>query len=81
MEIFNLTTDIRLFGIEVKTFPSGIGEAFETLVKKISDDYNRSYYGISQMIDGVIIYKAAAEEKYEDEAEKYRCEQYSIEKG
>jgi hypothetical protein len=30
---------------------------------------------------GKIIYKAAAEEKYAGEAEKYRCPQYIIEKG
>ena len=81
MEIFNLANDVKLFGIEVKTFPSGIGEAFETLAKKISDGYDRSYYGISQIINEAIIYKAAAEEKYEDEAEKYHCERFIIEKG
>ena len=31
--------------------------------------------------DGQMIYKAAALEKYEGEAEKYNCERYTIEKG
>ena len=81
MEILNLTNDIKLFGLEVKTFPLGIGEVFEALAKNISDGYDRSYYGISQCVNGSIIYKAAAEERSEDQARKYHCQQFTIEKG
>jgi len=82
MEKYNLPGDIKVFGMQVKTFPEGIGEAFETLVNIISNGYDRSYYGISYMTkEGVIIYIAAAEEKYEGEAEKYHCERYIIERG
>lgn len=82
MEIYNQTKDIKVFGMQVKTFPTGIGEAFEALAKNIEDGYNRSYYGISYFDkDGAIIYKAAAEEKNEGEAEKYNYEQFTIENG
>ena len=66
----------------VKNFPGGIGEAFESLIKMVPDGFERPYYGISYMDkDGQMIYKAAALEKYEGEAEKYNCERYTIEKG
>jgi len=81
MEKYTLKDDQKVFGIQVKTFPSGIGEAFETLVKTISEGYDRAYYGIGQIVNQEIIYIAAAEEKYEGEAEKYNCESYIIEKG
>ena len=81
MEKYHLKDDIKVFGIEVKTFPSGIGEAFKTLAEMITEGYNRSYYGISQMSSEGIIYKAAAEENYEYEAEKYNCDRFMIEKG
>ncbi len=82
MEIYNQTKDIKVFGMQVKTFPSGIGEAFEALAKRITDGYNRAYYGISYFNEaGQIVYKAAAQETYEGETEKYDYEQYIIEKG
>ncbi len=82
MEIYNQTKNIKVFGLQVKTFPLGIGEAFEALAKSITDGYNRSYYGISYFNEaGQIVYKAAAQETYEGEAKKYDYDQYLIEKG
>lgn len=82
MEIYNLPDDIKVFGMQVKSFPAGIGEAFEALVKIISEGFNRSFFGISHMTEkGEIIYVAAAEESFEGEAEKYNCHRYLIEKG
>ncbi len=80
MEIYKLKEDIKVFGIQVKTFPAGVSEAFQLLAKMTTVD--RSYYGISYFSNqGEIIYKAAAEEKYDGEAKKYQCERYIIEKG
>ena len=76
-----LKNDIKLFGVRVETFPSGVGEAFETLAKTISEQYDRSYYGLSQMSDEGIVYRAAAEEKNEGEAEKYKYERFTVDKG
>jgi hypothetical protein len=82
METYNLKTDLKVLGKEVPTFPLGVGEAFHALINMIPDGSNRAYYGLSHMDEtGKIIYKAAAEEKYEGEAEKYNCERYIIEKG
>ena len=80
MEKYDLTNDIKVFGIQVKTFPSGVAEAFHDLIKKTGDEL-RSYYGISEFKDGKMVYYAAAEEKFEGEAEKYNCERLKIEKG
>ena len=82
MEKYNLTHDITVFGRQVKTFPSGIGEAFDELIKKTGDQAGaRDYYGISEFKDGKMIYYAAAEEKTDDEAGKYNYEKLKIEKG
>lgn len=81
MEKYNLEKDIKVFGVEVKTFPEGIGDAFEEIVNMIAGEFDRSYYGLSKITAKGIIYKAAAEEKFEGEAEKYNCERYIIEKG
>ncbi len=82
METYNLKTNLKVFGKEVPTFPGGVGEAFHQLINMIPDTSKRAYYGLSHMDEtGKIIYKAAAEEKYAGEAEKYHCERYIIEKG
>jgi hypothetical protein len=82
METYNLKKDLKVFGKEVPTFPLGVGESFEALINMIPDGSKRVYYGVSHMDEtGKIIYKAAAEEKYGGEAEKYGCQRYIIEKG
>ena len=82
METYNLKTDLNVFGKEVTTFPLGINEAFSALLERIPDGFKRTYYGLSYMDEmGKIIYKAAAEENYAGEAEKYNCKRYLIEKG
>ena len=81
MEKLTLPHHLKVFGEQVCSFPLGIGETFEKLMKML-DGFNRSYYGISYMdADGKIIYYAAAQELYEDEAEKYNCRRLIIEKG
>ncbi len=81
MEKYTLTEDLKVFGIQVDKFPTGIGEAFDKLVKMIPEGFKRSYYGIAEMMNKGMIYRATAEEKQEGEAEKYGCENYTIEKG
>jgi predicted transcriptional regulator YdeE len=83
METLIFETDLKVFGIEVKTFPAGIDEAFKELIKQTGDDAGeRNYYGVSSMKnDGKMIYKAVAEEKYEGESKKYNYPESAIEKG
>jgi predicted transcriptional regulator YdeE len=82
METYNLKNDLEVFGEQVKTFPNGVGEAFEHLIKMFPANDKRTYYGIATMDkNGNMAYYAAAEEIYKGEAEKYKCERYTIEKG
>lgn len=82
MEKYNLKENLKVFGIQVKTFPVGIKTAFDELIEKTGDCAGeRNYYGISTMKNNVIVYVAAAEEKFEGEAAKYNYEEYLIEKG
>jgi hypothetical protein len=82
MEQLTIDNDLKVFGIEVKTFPAGIDEAFRELIRKTGDlPGARNYYGVSSMKDARIIYKAVAEQKFNDEAEKLNFEKSIIEKG
>ncbi len=81
MEKYNLQNDVNVFGVQIKTFPKGIGEAFGALFAML-EQKDRAYYGISKFNEkGSIIYWAAAEETFAGEAERYYCEKYIIEKG
>lgn len=82
MEKINLENDIKAFGLQVTTFPTGIDEAFNELIKKTGDSAgNRNYYGISEFKNGRMYYYAAAEEKQDGEAEKFNYESYTIKGG
>src|ERR1700761_918312 len=83
MDKLILENDVKVFGIEVKTFPQGIDDAFDELIKQTGDVAgSREYYGVSNMNEkGRMIYKAVAEEKYDGEAKKYNYEESTIEKG
>ena len=66
METFVIRKNIEAFGFQVKTFPDGIGEAFDSLIAMVPEGLNRSYYGISYMSpDNRAVYIAAVEEKIE----------------
>ena len=45
MEIYYQPEDMTVFGVQVKTFPDGIKEAFDGLMGSFGK--SRSYYGIS----------------------------------
>lgn len=81
MEKYLLKRELKVFGEQVTTFPYGIAETFEKLMKMLGG-FNRSFYGISYMDPtGKIVYYATALEINEDEAEKYNCNRLIIEKG
>lgn len=82
MEKYKLNNDINVFGFEVKTFPAGIGEAFDSLVKKIPEGLGRDYFGITfRNSEDKVVYLATAIEKEDGEAEKYHYDRYTIKKG
>jgi hypothetical protein len=82
MEVFQLKEDIHAMGFQVKSFPDGIGDAFNTLLNKIDGGLNRAYYGISYMTPAhEILYNAAAEVLNPREPEQYDLQRYIISKG
>lgn len=80
MEIYTQQDDLILFGTQVKTFPVGIMEAFDSLMKVVGNE--RAYYGISWFDeDGNIIYYAMAPEMIAGEAKQYHYETLTLLKG
>jgi len=49
METYIIKNNIEAFSFQVKTFPNGIGDAFDKLIAMVPEGLNRSYYGISYM--------------------------------
>jgi len=82
MEKFTLEDDIKVFCETAKSFPGGIMDAHKELESIIACSKQRRYFGIlSTNVKGVIVYKAAAEEIYQGEAEELGCETILIESG
>jgi hypothetical protein len=81
MEEMLLEKDIPVFCVTAKSFPGGVLEAHEKLHSLVPLSSERSYFGLSRPEKGVILYKAAAEEKKEGEAEKLGCEKFIIRRG
>ncbi len=83
MEIYTLANDMHVIEFEVKSFPSGISEAFDELINKTGDCAGaRSYFGIIKPgKTGKTGYYVAAEEKDPGEAEKFNYDTYTIENG
>lgn len=81
-EIYTIQQNLKVFGARVKTFPVGIQQAYDSLVKMVPGGLKRSYYGISYLTpDARVIYFATVMEKFKGEAEKYNYRRYIIEKG
>jgi hypothetical protein len=82
MDIFTINNDIKVFCVTADSFPEGIGPAHQKLQSILPQASGRKFFGISLPSEnGVIIYKAAVEEQYEGEAEKYGLETFIIKKG
>ena len=81
MENFILEEDIKVFCITAVSFPDGVKSAHETLHSLVPFSAERKYFGLSRPENGVIIYKAAAEEKKAGEGESLGCETIVIKSG
>lgn len=81
MEEMTLDNDIKVFYKTARSFPDGIMEAHKKLHELIGFSKERKYFGLSRPENGVIVYKAAAEETDQGEAEKLQCDTLIIEKG
>jgi hypothetical protein len=81
METIVLGKDIKVFYITASSFRLGIGAAHEKLHALVPSSAGRRFFGISRPENGHIVYKAAAEEMEEGEAEKLNCDTLVLEKG
>ena len=84
METIELNEDITVMYVDAKSFPDGIMEAHNKLQEIVGKSMLRRLFGISrpeEELDGNIGYKAAAEEAYAGEAEKFHLGSMSIKKG
>jgi hypothetical protein len=81
METTHLDIDIKVLYVHATSFPDGIKPAHEKLHSVVPFSTNRKYFGLSRQENGVIIYKAAAEELNEGEAEKFNLPTMIVRKG
>lgn len=80
MNLYKQTENFNLIGVKVKTFPEGIKEAFDGLVRTLGSE--RAYYGVSWMNENdTVIYYALAREMFTDEGVQQNYELLTIEKG
>jgi hypothetical protein len=80
MKLYTQTEDIKVIGVQVKTFPNGIKEAFGGLMKTFGSD--RDYYGVSWMDErDSIKYYAMARAVFPEEAKQKNYESLTIAKG
>lgn len=82
MEKIKLKNDIKVFYVTAKSFPQGISDSIDKLHSLIPYSKERNIFGLSRPENNEgIVYRAAAEEMYEGEAEKLNCETLTIPKG
>jgi hypothetical protein len=81
METTTLDDDIKVFYVTAKSFPGGIMEAHQKLHSLTPFSNGRRFFGLSRPENGIIVYKAAAEEMGGGEAEKLNCDTLIIKKG
>jgi len=81
METITLQHDIRVLYVTATSFPDGIMDAYKKLHAFFPAPETRKYHGISRPENGVIVYKAAAEELYPGEAQKWNGNDLIIKSG
>jgi hypothetical protein len=82
MEKYELAKDIIVMYVPAQSFPEAIPAAFEKLESKLPPTNDRTLFGISWPDkNGKIMYKAAAEEKYNGEGKNYNLDIFTITKG
>lgn len=81
MEKYTIENNLTVFGNEVNTFPNGVAETFNELMKQLPPGDERPYYGIGNYRNGKMVYIAAALETFEGEGKKYGYHNYTINKG
>ncbi len=78
---YTIPADILTFFMEPEIFPQGIDDTFKKLGALIDGFDGRDAYGVSEMTDSKMIYRACVKEQYPGEGAKYNLPYYSIPKG
>ena len=81
METVTFDKDIKVMYKTASSFPEGVLAAHQALHALIPFTTERRYFGISRPENGVIVYRASAEEMEPGEAEKIKCETLVLKKG
>jgi len=82
METILQEQDIKVFYVTATSFPDGIRDAHEKLHALVPFSTDRKYFGISRPENnGLIVYRAAAEEIKKGEAERLNCGTLILKKG
>jgi hypothetical protein len=81
MEYYDMDQDIKTICVTAISFPDGVQAAFKKLQDIIPGSAGRRYFGISRPEVAGIMYKAAAEQLEDHEAEKLGLESFLIPKG
>lgn len=82
METYFSNRDIVLKCVTALSFPNGIAAAHETLHSLLSSTQGRNFYGVSRMNEkGDIVYKAAVEQKDNEEEAINGLETVVLKKG
>jgi len=76
-----LEKDINVFCVTASSFPDGILEAHQKLHSLVPFSLERKYFGLSRPENGIIVYKAAAQELQPGEGEKLNCETLVLKEG
>jgi len=83
MEQVTIDTDIVMMCVQSTSFPAGVLEAHQTLHRLLPPDGKRRYYGLSRPEGSMtnIIYRAAAAQLREGEADELGLDAITIQKG
>ncbi len=81
METTIFDNDIKVFYVTATSFPAGVMEAHKKIHSLVPLTGERKYFGLSRPENGIITYRAAVEEKYEGEGEKFGCDTLVLKKG
>jgi hypothetical protein len=81
METYQLKHDIKVFCVEAQSFPKGIKAAFDKLYSLLPNAQDHAIFGISKPENGIIKYRAAANENIEGQARKLGYPTFIIEAG
>ena len=82
MDHYTVEDDLKLLGMQVKSFPVGIPETFDKLHNTLPHGNERDYYGISHFgKEGQIVYYTAASTRPDDKNQSSDFKPLTIDRG